>query len=164
MIRIREAQKHVDLDSDPVTQHCYFVSSVRTVFSVFLPLSLIPFFPCAPVLCPYSTVPCPLSPFCFTHLFPNSYPPSPLPISYPLSSFPQCSGSESLGSGCFGPSGWASASANYLYGSGSFLQQVKRRRKTLISIVLWLLYDFLSLKDNALVGYRYLQKGLRKKD
>ncbi len=120
----------MDPDLDPVPQHCYFVSSVPYSLSSY-PLSLITFFPCAPVLCPYSTVPCPLYPFCFIHLFPNPYRSSPLPILYPLSSFLRCSGSGSLGPYVFGPSGSASVSANYLYGSGSFDQQVKKMKKNL---------------------------------
>ncbi len=38
---------------------------------------------------------------------------------------------------------------HYLYGSGSFHYQTKIIRKTLISTVLWLLYDFLSLKNRV---------------
>ncbi len=46
----------------------------------------------------------------------------------------------------FGPPGSASGSVIYSYGSGSFYHQAKKWRKTLISAVLWLLCDFLSLK------------------
>ncbi len=38
--------------------------------------------------------------------------------------------------------GCGSGSVIYLYGSGSFYQQANKLRKTLISTVLWLLYDF----------------------
>jgi hypothetical protein len=51
----------------------------------------------------------------------------------------------------FRPPGSASGSIIYLYGSGSgsLHQQAKTRRKTLISTVLWLLYGFLSLKNDV---------------
>ncbi len=49
----------------------------------------------------------------------------------------------------FGPPGSASGSIIYLYGFGSFHQQVEKCGKTLISTVLWLLYDFLSLKNDV---------------
>ncbi len=58
----------------------------------------------------------------------------------------QCSAS---GSACF----WTSSSGSkiYLYGSGSrsgsYHQQTNKWRKTLISTVLWLFYDFFSLKN-----------------
>jgi hypothetical protein len=45
----------------------------------------------------------------------------------------------------FGPP--RSGSISQRYGSGSFHHQAKIVRKTLIPIVLWLLYDFLSLKS-----------------
>ncbi len=63
----------------------------------------------------------------------------------------QCSGSGSgsIWSVCFYPPGSLSGSVIYLYGSGSFHQQAKKWRKTLIPTVLWLLYDFLSLKNDA---------------
>ncbi len=51
----------------------------------------------------------------------------------------------------FGPPGSASGSVNHKYGpgSGSFLHQTKIVRKTLISTILWLIYDFLSLKNDV---------------
>ncbi len=51
----------------------------------------------------------------------------------------------------FGPSGSASGSVSHKYGSGSgsYHHQAKIVRKTLISTVLWLLYDFLSLKNDV---------------
>ncbi len=52
----------------------------------------------------------------------------------------QCCGSGSV---CFGPPGSASRSVSHKYGSGSFHHPAKIVRKTLISTVLWLLYDFL---------------------
>ncbi len=55
----------------------------------------------------------------------------------------------------FGPPGSASGSIIYFYGFGSvsesFNQQAKNWRKTLISTVLWFLYDFLSLKNDVSV-------------
>ncbi len=49
----------------------------------------------------------------------------------------------------FGPprSGAGSVSTRYGSGSGSFVHQAKIGKKTLIPTVLWLLYDFLSLKN-----------------
>ena len=49
----------------------------------------------------------------------------------------------------FGPPGSATGSVSHKYGSdsGSFHHQAKIVRKTLISTVLWFLYDFLSLKN-----------------
>ena len=49
----------------------------------------------------------------------------------------------------FGPPGSGSWSISQRYGSGSFYHQAKILRKTLISTVLWLLYDFLSLKNDV---------------
>ncbi len=43
----------------------------------------------------------------------------------------------------FGPPGSASGSVSHKYGSGSFYHSAKVVKKTLISTVLWLLYDFL---------------------
>jgi hypothetical protein len=56
----------------------------------------------------------------------------------------------------FGPpgSGYGSISQGYGYGSGSFYHQVKIVRKTLIRTVLWLFYDFLSLKNEANVPFK----------
>jgi hypothetical protein len=45
----------------------------------------------------------------------------------------------------FGPSGYRSICQRY--GSRSFYQQAEIVRKTWIPIVLWLLFDFLSLKN-----------------
>ncbi len=60
----------------------------------------------------------------------------------------QCCGS---GAGSvFGPSGSISAT----YESGSFYHQAKIARKTLIPIVLWLLYDFLSLENDVNVALK----------
>ncbi len=56
------------------------------------------------------------------------------------------------GSAGFGPSGSASGSVSHKYGSGiesdsgSFHQEAKIVRKTLISTVLWLIYDFYRLR------------------
>ncbi len=50
----------------------------------------------------------------------------------------QCCGSGSVGSVCFGPPG-----------SGSFYHQAKIVRKTLIPTLLWLSFDFLSLKNDV---------------
>jgi hypothetical protein len=63
----------------------------------------------------------------------------------------------------FGPPG--SASEIYLYGSGSFHQQAKKRRKILISTVLRLLYDFLFLNSavNVVPSKRNAPKNLEKK-
>ncbi len=63
----------------------------------------------------------------------------------------------------FGPLGSASRSVIYLYGSGSFRQQAKKWRKTLTSTVLWLLYDFLSLKNVNVPSKRNKRKKLDKK-
>ncbi len=49
----------------------------------------------------------------------------------------------------FGPPGSGSISQRYGSGSGSFYQQAKIIRKTLIPTVLWLLLDFLSLKNDG---------------
>ncbi len=61
----------------------------------------------------------------------------------------QCCGSVSgsVGSLCF----WASRIRirHYLYGSGSFHQQGKKVRKTLIFTNLWILFDFSSLKNKV---------------
>ncbi len=62
----------------------------------------------------------------------------------------QCCGSESGSVGSvrtyvFGPSG----SISTRYRSGSFYHQAKVVRKTLTPTVLWLLFDFLSLKDDV---------------
>jgi hypothetical protein len=46
----------------------------------------------------------------------------------------------------FGPLGSESGSISQRYGSGSLYHQRKIVRKTLIPTVLWLLFDFLSLK------------------
>jgi hypothetical protein len=48
---------------------------------------------------------------------------------------------------CFGPPGSESVSTRY--GSRSYYHQAKIVRKTLIPIVLRLLFDFLSLKNDA---------------
>jgi hypothetical protein len=62
----------------------------------------------------------------------------------------QCSGYVGY---VFKPPGSASESAIYLYvsgsGFGSFHQQAKKWRKTLISTFLWLLYYFLFLKNDV---------------
>jgi hypothetical protein len=47
----------------------------------------------------------------------------------------------------FGPPG--SGSSSQRNGSGSFYHQAKIIRKTLISAVLWLLFDFFSLKNDV---------------
>ncbi len=52
------------------------------------------------------------------------------------------------GSVCFGTPGSGFGSISQRYGSGSFYHQAKRVRKTMIPTVLWLLYDFLSLKND----------------
>jgi hypothetical protein len=62
----------------------------------------------------------------------------------------------------FEPPGFASGSVIYLYGSGSFNQQAKKLRKALISTVLRLLYDFLSLK-NDVPSKRKKHRNLKKK-
>ncbi len=64
--------------------------------------------------------------------------------------YSQCCGSE-FGSNphVSGPPG--SGSISQRYGSGSFYHQAKIVRKTLISTVLWLLFDFLSLKNDVKV-------------
>ena len=49
----------------------------------------------------------------------------------------------------FGPSGSGSISQRYESGSGSFHHQTKIARKTLIPIILQLLLDFLSLKNDV---------------
>ncbi len=67
----------------------------------------------------------------------------------------------------FGPSGSGSISQRDGYrsgsssgsGSGSFYHQAKKVRKTLIPIVLWLLFDFFSLK----MMYMYIYKVISKK-
>ncbi len=41
---------------------------------------------------------------------------------------------------------------HYLYGSRTFHQQVRKERKTLISSILWLLFEFLSLKTDIKVN------------
>ncbi len=48
-----------------------------------------------------------------------------------------------------------------LSGSGSFQQQTNKVRKTLISAILWLLFDFLSTKTDDM--HMHLQKGISKK-
>ncbi len=48
----------------------------------------------------------------------------------------------------FGPPGSGSISQRYRYGSGSFYNQAKIVRKTEIPTVLWLLFNFLSLKND----------------
>jgi hypothetical protein len=58
----------------------------------------------------------------------------------------------------FGPPG--SGSVSQRYGSGSFYPQAKIVRKTLISTVLQLLNDFLSLKNDVNVP----SKSIKKKD
>ncbi len=68
----------------------------------------------------------------------------------------------------FGPPGSGSFSqrCGYGSGSGSSYHQAKIGRKTLIPAVLWLLYDFLSLKNNVLVNVHSKsnkQKNLGKK-
>ncbi len=51
-----------------------------------------------------------------------------------------------------------------MYGSGSFYHQTKIVRKTLIPTVLWLLYDFLSFKNDVNVASKSnKQKNLKKK-
>ncbi len=78
----------------------------------------------------------------------------------------QCcgSGSES-GSVFFGPPGSGSGSISHKYGSESgsvsFYHHAKIVRKTLIPTVLWLLFDFLSLKND--VNIPYLQKVISRK-
>jgi hypothetical protein len=54
----------------------------------------------------------------------------------------------------FGPPRSASGSINQRYGSGSgsFYHQAKIVRKALMPTVLWLLYDFLSLKNDVRVN------------
>ncbi len=74
---------------------------------------------------------------------------SPLPISHTC----DCSVADrDPHSYVFEPPGSASGSVRNKYGSGSgsgsFYPQAKIVRKTLISSVLWLLYDFLSLKND----------------
>ncbi len=66
--------------------------------------------------------------------------------------FKQCCGSRSVH--VFGPSG----SVSQRYGSGTFYHQAKIVRKTLISTVLWLLYDFLSLKNDVNVPLKKLSR------
>ncbi len=61
----------------------------------------------------------------------------------------------------FGPPGFGFGSASQRYGSGPFYHQAKIVRKTLIPTVLWLLFDFLSLKNDENV--RYLQKVISNK-
>ncbi len=51
----------------------------------------------------------------------------------------------------FGRPGSGSVSQRYGSGSVSFYHQAKIVRKTLMSTVLWLLYDFLSLKNDVTV-------------
>ncbi len=51
----------------------------------------------------------------------------------------------------FGPLGSGSTSQRYESGSGSFYHKAKILRKTVISTVLWLLFDFLSLKNDVKV-------------
>ncbi len=48
----------------------------------------------------------------------------------------------------FGSPGSRSGSVSQRYGSGSFCHQAKIIRKTLIPTVLWLLYDFLTYKND----------------
>jgi hypothetical protein len=61
----------------------------------------------------------------------------------------------------FGPPGSWSISQRYGSGSGSFYHWAKIIRKTLISTVLWLLFDFLSLKNYVNVpSNSYMQKNL----
>ncbi len=89
-----------------------------------------------------------------------SWEPLPIPAAgnWNLHFSNQCLGSGSglrlVGSVCF----WASwihnspsRSVSHKYGSssGSFHHQAKIARKTFISTLLWLLYDFLSLKNDA---------------
>ncbi len=68
--------------------------------------------------------------------------------------FIQCcgSGSESVGSVCFWLPGSGSGSISQRYGpgsgSGSLYHQAKIVKKTLIPTALWLLFDFLSLKND----------------
>jgi len=57
----------------------------------------------------------------------------------------------------FGPPG--SGSISQMYGSGSFYNQAKKVRKTLIPTDLWLSFDFLSLKNDLM----YLQKVISRK-
>ncbi len=68
----------------------------------------------------------------------------------------------------FGPLGSGSGSTSQRYGSGSgsgsFYHQAKIVRKTLILPVLWLLLDFLSLKNDVNVpSKKYKQKNIPKK-
>jgi hypothetical protein len=58
----------------------------------------------------------------------------------------------------FGPPGFGSISARCWSGSGSFYHQAKIVRKTLITTVLWLLYDFLSLKNGVDVASKNNKK------
>jgi hypothetical protein len=58
----------------------------------------------------------------------------------------------------FGPPGSGFGSVRQRYGSGSFYHQAKIVRKTLIPTVLWLLYDFLSLKWCKCTFKKYKQK------
>jgi hypothetical protein len=64
----------------------------------------------------------------------------------------------------FGPPGSGSISTRYGSGSGSFYSQAKIVRKTLIAIVLGLLYDFLYLKNDVNVPAKSnKQKNLEEK-
>ncbi len=86
----------------------------------------------------------------------------------------QCCGSVSgsVGPYVFGPPGSlsgsisqrnGSGSISQRYGSGSFYHQAKIVRKTLISTVFWLLFDFLSLKNDVNVPSKsHKQKNLFK--
>ncbi len=63
-------------------------------------------------------------------------------------SFQRCCRSRSY---VFGPPGSGSVSQSYGPGSGSFYHKAEKStlRKTLIPTVLWLLYDFLSLRNDV---------------
>ncbi len=52
---------------------------------------------------------------------------------------------------------------NQIYGSGSVHHQAKILRKNFISIFMWLLYDFLSLKNDANVRPKSISKKATKK-
>ncbi len=73
---------------------------------------------------------------------PNPDPPDPRVFGPPGSGAGSISQKYGCGSGC--GSGFGSGS-----GSGSFYHSSKIVRKTLISTVLWLLFDFLPLKNDV---------------
>ncbi len=64
---------------------------------------------------------------------------------------------------CFEPPGFGSGSISTRYRSGSFYNESKIVRKTLIPTILCLLYDFLSLKWVNVATKSNKQKKLRKK-